>query len=299
MRLLEQAVVDRENLIQRGGVGHIGQLFGGIERAERRYPVEWSWEQLLSCGRAMRAPVTEIALSADSSPAVRYEAVIVLARLDGAVGLDVAARACRAGYISLAQFGDAAHYFLPWCLATGRVAPVPSGDPLEASEARAKALLEIALERHYEDLLLESLDCVMAEEKALGGLEPIGGDERVRRWLNRIYDQDIDEWLARVAPAALEYRNRELKKGYDPVTTFADFAGPSPTRFNDEAIAKVIRPEDREVAKQLMLATSVTLSPTFPPRTPGWEDRLRAWYRENRPYFKYDPDKLRLVVVRE
>ena len=295
MQLLRQAVVDAKNELKRGGMGHIGQLYGGIERAKRRYPVEYARHQLVCCGKAMRTPLTDIALSPDCDPALRIEAVFALARLDGAACLDVARRLYREGRLSVVEFAGVAPLSLPACLTTAE--RVRHGSSLAADDARLKALLENTSGRSYEDWLLESMDCIMTDRETPDGLDSRGWDDRVRRWLNRVCDQDIDEWLARVAPAALQYRNRELGKGYDPIVVFQDFAGPYPTMFNEEPIGKVIPEEDWAVARELMEATCVLHSPTFPPRTPGWEDRLRTWYRENRPHLKYDPDKLRLVVT--
>jgi hypothetical protein len=294
IRLLREANVDSNNLSNRSGVGRVGRLFMDESLVKRCWPLQYAQEGLVRCGHTIRAPLRELALSAEVEPAVRYRAVLVLSRQDGAAGREASAAGYRAGLFSFEQLSGAIHLSLPFCTPTRQDEARSSTDLLELEDDHVRALATIG-ERSYEDVLLEQMDCVFTESRLRGGLYQCGFDNRIKRFLNRIGDQDIDEWLAQVAPAALEFRNREVATGYDPVSAFENLR--TSADVDVDALAKILPAEDRAVCRELLLATVVPGSATYPPIRADWEDRLRAWYWANRASFKYDPDKLRLVVA--
>jgi|GEM_PF-1145558 len=157
--------------------------------------------------------------------------------------------------------------------------------------------------KSYEQICLSFLDDLMRATTNEGGLgfAPI----RLVRWLNRLYEYDLDQWLAKKAPEALAFRNRELKKGYDPAIAFEifetnlyDFQG-----VVDEGIKAVFTDErDRRACHQLIevIYGEPLESPQLCPRRwindDKWKNRLRQWYWNNRDHFVYDFEKLRFEV---
>jgi len=157
--------------------------------------------------------------------------------------------------------------------------------------------------KSYEQICLSFLDELMKASTNEGGLgfAPI----RLVRWLNRLYEYDLDKWFEEKAPDALAFRNRELKKGYDPIIAFSifetnlyDWQG-----VVDEGIKAVFTNEkDRRACRKLIevIYGYPTESPELCPRRwsfgDEWKEQLRDWYWGNRDQLVYDYEKLRFVV---
>lgn len=146
--------------------------------------------------------------------------------------------------------------------------------------------------------MLQQLDHIMRSNAAEGGLSEGIWDRRVLAWLDRLYDVSLSEWLTEKAPAALQFREREFQKGYDPVIGFARFYGDLLYAKTDDGMQSVfLKPEDRLACHQLIEAVYDDASPLHPERKQGWCESLRNWYWFNRSHFRYDPQKHRLVLA--
>lgn len=154
------------------------------------------------------------------------------------------------------------------------------------------------LNKNYDQIVLDLLDKLFTAEYADGGLFPGMANDHVLRWLDRIYDIDLDSWLAQNAPAALKFRREQLAKGYDPATSF-ELAQNISDRLLDEALVAIYpQPEDQKACRALLEAVymSTTSAPLLRPEAkPGWEQRLRDWYRNQRASLRYDRSLMRFV----
>ena len=152
-------------------------------------------------------------------------------------------------------------------------------------------------EKSYDQILLTLLDEFLKAEYADGGLDPRVPDERILRWLNRVYDLDLDCWLAANAPEALRFRQRELLKGYDPATSL-DLGQSIFDGMLEQALAVLYSsPDERRACRQLLEAVYPNVSAqklVRPTPTEGWLGRLRDWYWGQRDSLRYDRTVLRL-----
>jgi hypothetical protein len=122
------------------------------------------------------------------------------------------------------------------------------------------------------------------------------GNAGLIRWLNRLGAEDVDEVLAQKAPEALAWRNEQLKKGFDPLVAF-DFEEAIYDGQLNNAVAKVYSDAtDRKRCRELFGTVFSYIRKHDYNGHKGWEDQLRAWYRQNRDHLVYDWAKHRLVV---
>lgn len=150
----------------------------------------------------------------------------------------------------------------------------------------------------YQAALFSKLDLMMTAQSYAGGAFG-GGDLRILDWLNRVDDQDLDEWLETHAPKALEFRQEQRRRGYDPAVAFKRIAYRLSKKMRKNAMARVFRDQKEAAAcAELLEAAYDTNSPLYPWPGNEWEDRLRKWYWANRKSLVYDFDRHCFVVAR-
>lgn len=140
-----------------------------------------------------------------------------------------------------------------------------------------------------DEIILESLD-EQVEWQA-----PAWVDPAPVRWLNRFYGAEFDEVLAREAPEALAFRNREIGRGYDPVSLVTRYLLFDPGKMKcDARLLREIYPDasDRDAMEKLLRV----LSSPEPAGADNWHQDLISWYKANRSSLVYDPAKRRFVV---
>jgi hypothetical protein len=243
------------------------------------YPIHYAQEKLISRGSAVVEPLLRIMADPKESRKTVLAAGDVLARFDDP-------RIFQA-YLD-AQAHERMDVYDLWNCLDVYLCDVPVRARDVVSWAGAES------NKSYEQMRLEVLDRHLAPSARL--LEPMSVDIPCIRWLNRLQDWDIDEWLAQKAPAALEFRNTQLRKGYDPLFLGCE-VGPAHGKI-EEALSAGLYPDPKDQAafRQLQDATHLPGSPLYPPERHGWQDRLRTWYRSNRPFLVYDFSKHRFVV---
>jgi hypothetical protein len=284
VRLLRQELEDRKgNWENRNNTigGHPWQL---IPRGfwEWLFPVTYSEERIQALGYIAVDRLINVVRSSDD-PALVTQAAFTLAPFDDERILSTFFDAWRRGRVTRLELGFLVPMHLP-IARPGRWIP----------EDEVVGWLSERQGIPYDELRLELLDDVMKADSTQGGLEyKQFVDYRTIRWLNRIYDLDLDEWLARVSPRALAFRNEALRKGYDPVVVFERFG----RALLDEGTKAVFdSSSDREACRELLEAVFNYRSPLHPPWVAGWQDRLRAWYWENRQRLVYDFERHRFVI---
>lgn len=247
------------------------------------FPLTYAGSKLVSQG--------ELALPALLRLAEEQGSWLMVARFDDPRLLQLAVTAYQDGRVDYTNFG----YFLGSHL-PDVYNPLPA--PGYGSEEKIAEWIQTNLSgKSYQEICLESMDILMQHKDPLT-LSHFLGKRWVLRWLNRVGDYDLDDWLAVKAPEALAFRNRELKKGYDPAVAFPYFAGDFIEGMMDEGI-KAVYPDtnDRKACRQLIEAVyGLYRSPLLVPRAEGWQVRLQQWYWENRHHLVYDFEKHRFVL---
>ena len=282
--LLSAAVLDDQNwrLCSHGWPGRDTSQ----TELDERYPVQYAQERLLCRGATIVPALADVLLAPGVEREVRIKAAQTLGFLDDPAVLKAYATALDRGQLTDVGVALLLTLYLPlW--------------PAMLSELNVRDWIHQNLDTPYGELCLKIMDDAIDAEDGKGGLRYGNvADPRFTRWFNRIYDEDLDTWLASVAPEALAFRNRELSKGYDPVVVFDAFAARvrAGVGLTDEGIHLVIPERDWAACRRLVLAALVPESEYYPRPRPGWEARLRAWYRANRARFEYDFQKHRFVV---
>ena len=262
---------------------HIGQ-FLSPEIWFARYPYNGTTERLISEGASIVEPLTRITRDQSREPDIRNAAFIVLGYFEPQSYLMKLLNDVREGRTKPSDFYS-------------QLAPIlPVGDDFTSlpKESTSKWIEERLKTEGFDQMVLEMLDDVMRSKES----RPQPADQRVMLWLNRVYDQDIDELLAKRAPVALRFRNKALANGYDPLA-FDAFR----LLWSDSLLESVVNrvytdPEDRDGCLELfstIYGSKLLLGPV-PKPPPGWRDRLREWFIANRKTFHYDVHLRRFVV---
>ena len=285
VNVLRRGIGDDRNGRKRGSGAHVEFLFPSSVKAEV-YPVSYAQEKLCSLGAAAVEPLLSVLLGGDTEHDVRLLAALTLARLDDSRILPSFADAARRNLLTPRQVKEVLAVHLPFASTIYRY-----GD---------KELVEWLLNAEtveYGELRLRLLDQLIRLRFEDGGLFPLTSDIRVMRWLNRIFDEDIDDWLRAHCPEALAFRDAQLKKGYDPIVAFRCFCGNVEYAGVPEGCWAVLAHADERAAchKLIQVAYNAT-SPLYPPQQDGWLERLRAWYETNRARLVYDSARHRFVV---
>jgi hypothetical protein len=216
---------------------------------------------------------------------------LMVARFDDPRLLQLAVAAYQDGRADYTNFGYFLRSHLP-------VVHNPLPPPGYGSEQKIDRWIETNLSgKSYQEVCFQFMDDLMRHEKP-DALSYFLGERWVVRWLNRVGDYDLDDWLAQKAPEAFAFRNRELKKGYDPAVAFPYFAGDFIQGMKEEGIKAMFQDtKDRKACRQLIEAVYGPYgSPLLVPRAEGWRVRLRQWYWQNRDHLAYDFEKHRFVV---
>jgi hypothetical protein len=263
---LKQEVADRQAWSKRTVGGHLcleALLPRGVR--ERVYLVQYGREKLICSGSGVIDPLLRIVAASSPNEPMVQEASIVLSYFDD----HRVTQAIRAGTVQVPIISLSYHF-------TYAIFTAGNADPLNALD---REVVEQERDRQFSH----------------------GVNLMLLRWLNRAYDHDLDEWLAQAAPAALAFRKAQLEKGFDPAVALRRIAIP----YIDERAIDALFPrqEDRDGCRQLfrvvyhdVLPSEQRVEALEPPVRSGWQDRLVAWYQENRPYFVYDFSKHRFVV---
>ena len=285
--MLRQMRKDRRNWDRRDKAVHVADVMRAQKAVDVLYPVKYAEERLLSEGTRVVEPLLSIVRNPHYEHELRMLAWVVLTEFDDPRIVREALQAADRREISPFEFRVASGGQLPY---------FPSSSQLKGQDVVTWMKNRLS-QKSLNQLRLDMLERVIELPFADGGIYPGVPDGRVMRWLNKIYDIDIDDWLAKEAPAALEFRNRQLSKGYDPIQAFTQFRANLHEGIIDEGIKAVFRdPEDQRACRQLIEAVYDDESALHPPHTKGAEDRLRTWYRTHRGSLVYDSGKHRFVV---
>ena len=258
--------------------------FMGTEHWYRRFPVSYAEERLITKGSGIGPILIGITRDREYSD-IHYYAWKVLAILSPPTQVNELCQAGREGRLQSAEVS--ALLVWPW-----------SGPPTEDNVIGwlGKQLTE----KGFDETVLSALDSHINQDYAHGGLHPRIIDERVLRWLNRVYDVDFDSWLAAKAPVAYKFRKEQLAKGYDPVSIVSGYVyrAMSDHQLKEALDAIYTNPQDRKAFEELIRIIHDDLSTLHPQPTSGWEQRLRRWYRSQRALLKYDPSLGRFVPMK-
>ncbi|HEY7119398.1 MAG TPA: hypothetical protein VH475_22595 [Tepidisphaeraceae bacterium] len=284
---LKGAMSDAGNLDRMGNArnSHGGQLLpNGFWRA--LYPYGFTLERLLARGSVNAEPLRRIANDPKRDPEIRDEAAIALGHFDPASALAISVDEVRDKRLSAIDFYGTLESLMP---VGGTVARMPHTQLPDWVSGKLA-------QEGFDALTLEMLDDVMRTSGDSLVLHAV--DLRLIRWLNRLNDQDLDDVLARAAPDALAFRNRQLAKGSDPLDPMYYYVFDK--WMNDGKLQDAINstysdPADRKACRSLFETIHGFVYSDAPP---GWDQRVRAWYFANRAAFKYDPQRRRFVVAR-
>ncbi len=248
------------------------------------FPYNGTTEKLISEGASIVGPLKRVTVDQSREPDIRDSAFVVLGYFEPEALLKK-------------QLNDAnEHRIRPIDLFFRLAAILPVGDDFRGlpKETISKWVEDKLATVGFEQMVLQMLDDVMRSKES----RPQPADPRIMFWLNRVYDQDIDELLAKRAPAALKFRNKALANGYDPLA-FDAF----PLLFSDNLLETVVNrvytlPEDRVGCLELIstIYGSNLLFGPVPKAPPGWRDRLHEWFTANRKALHYDIHARRFVV---
>lgn len=292
LKLLRRDLTDGKNLVGRGTLGH-WEIVIPQRGWNCFYPVHYTGEKIVHLGDSVVPILNDIMLDRQQAREICGAAGRWLSFFDDPRSPAAVLDAARSETLNDNDL------FIVTDLVLDPQWESESSNPLDAlSRPFQIRVLEKAAAQPYDQYRLSVLDKVMkAKGCAEGGFEYDIWDRRVLRWLDRLYDVDLSVWLAEKAPAALDFRNAELRKGYDPVIAFQGFSGQLHTGAIDEGIKSVLADAQERVAcRQLIEAVYDPTSPLYPPKKAGWPDRLRAWYWANRKNLIYDQAKHRFVV---
>jgi hypothetical protein len=282
VRLLVRAEAeDESNWRKRGHFnGHLTDFLGNTIW-EVIFPVRYAEERIFLLGREAIDPLLQIVGNPSEEYRIRETAWRVLVKFDDPRIREEILRQLKAA--RLKPF-DAARLLIAHF-------PLEHGSRLVLEDAYVLEWLEANKDKTFEEVCLRALDDIMESGEHIRDDIPL-------RWLNFMYDQDLDRWLAEKAPDALEFRNRELAKGYDPVVCFGRFCDNLAHGIIDQGIKAVfVDPKDQAGCRHVMMAMDISLkSPIRVPCADDWESRVREWYRKHRSELRYDREKHRFVV---
>jgi hypothetical protein len=287
--LLKQCLRDENNWLKRDHLYHVLEPLP-LSISDRIFPIAYAKEKLLSQGSVAVEPLLKIANDSDQNRWIIKCAWLMLAKFDDPQitksALNAAINKCITPYTLCLILNTHLR-------GTGR--EFDKDNVIEY-------LKEKLATKTYDEMRLDLLDELMKAPAEKGGLQVGIDNPDVLRWLNHLYHHDLDQWLTEKAPAALDFRNRELKKGYDPVIAFWMFPRNLSEGIIDEGIKAVFTDHDeRKACRQLIQAVYDSMyfdSPFYisDQDDPNGLDELRKWYWENRDKFVYDFDKHRFVV---
>jgi hypothetical protein len=284
-KLLKQALVDDKHWMDRGGASHI-TILTGQAIWDRRYPVTYAEQRLQSVGTPVIPVLLGILQDRTQSPEVRGMAAEALSVFDDVRILSAYAKVARDKMLDAATMRRAVAKYLPF-----------DGSIYQYSRQELIQWLESATHKDYGEGCLELLDRLLRLRYEEGGLFPTTADYRIIRWLNFSGDTDLDKWLSEKAPAALEFRNRQHLRGYDPVASFERFCARLHVGSAGEGCDAVFSdPSERRACHDLIEVVWDSSSALYPPAEDGWLERLRAWYKQNRSELRYDFAKHRFVL---
>lgn len=284
LALLKQMLKDSANDLKRNNylTNHLLQ-FAGAKHWYKVYPTQYAEEKLLSQGKAIVEPLLRIVFDPQHAE-LRWAAWSVLERFEDPRILKAIFDAASKKQITAGQLTGLLRGHLPVHVSSAHL----------HEDSVIQWLGKQLAAKGYDQIRLDLLDEFMKAKPADGGIWPGVSDIRAERWLNRFYDIDLDAWLAQKAPKALEFRRKQLTKGYDPVVTFSSLRGNIAAGLLEEALVSIFPdPEDRKACSQLLEAAYDESSPLHPKETPGWEQRLRDWYWSQRESLRYDFSLLR------
>lgn len=297
VELLTQAAQDEARLRQRSPGGHPSfSALAPQSLLDRYYLVQYAREKLISRGSAVIDALMNVVLDPNRPSWMRAEAVLVLGHFD-----DVRIAGAFAG-------GLERQLIEPWTLLRVCEGVYLPGNPWAGEKLRAgphvsaselKTWIADTVQVDYDNARLRLLDAIMLESPQLIERQQFYA---TIRWLNRMYDVDLDEWLAQVAPNVAEFRQRQLRLGYDPALVFKRLLG---DRFREEAIGAAFpAQQDRENCAALLEMLYGHAFASGSPQSsgarllpsPGWRARLIDWYRENRSALRYNTELHRFEV---
>jgi hypothetical protein len=251
----------------------------------KKYPVSYAAERLTARASSVVPILLEITHDKQYVD-VHFAAWGILEKLDPPVCLKELYQAGVQGRLSPAEVSAILMLFLPVRI---------SEDYWEEDQVMDWLGKQLA-EKDFDQIVLDLMDEFLKAGYEEGGMDPLSMDEGVLRWLNRIYDIDLDSWLQAKAPAAFKFRGEQLARGYDPVTglsacveAMADF------QLQEALVAVCPEPRDRKACQELLEVLYDNVSPLQPQPTAGWEQRLKDWYWSQRPSLRYDRTLLRFV----
>jgi hypothetical protein len=260
--VLRREIADRENWRSRAPGGHLS-LDALLPGSSliRKYPVSYGREVLICSGPTAVESLLKLTEKL-SDRALLGEVATVLSYSDDERVIET----FRVGHL-----------------------PLPNDPRAEAMSYALKAAKGV-------DPLSELDGIVAAEEQGGYFVNP-----EILRWLNQVFGEDLDQHLQGCAPLALEFRNRQLKKGYDPAIALRRLAVPL---LDDTAIKSLFdKREDQEGCRQLLRVVYCDSLPEGKRdnrlevvRRPGWSKQFASWYRQNRAQLAYDRQLHRYVV---
>lgn len=287
--LLRYAVADRANSQSHDQMGH-WSIFIPDRVAERIWVQRYAQEKILNLGRSAIGPLIDVIEDSRIRTDLRAEAVCALAFYDDDRVVPALKRVGQARWMGSFELLIALN---PFHCHWDRTPSVDVGSP----EYLQEWIEALAMETK-ESYLIAQLDRTMAADAVPGeGLQEGLWDRRCLAWLDRVYDVDLSDWLARYAPEALEFRERTFAKGFDPVIAFEYLAHDSSNSYSYRGVAAVLSdPADQRACRELLEAVHDSSSHLHPVRQPGWTSALRTWYWSNRAHLRYDEARHRLVV---
>jgi len=293
VQLLRQSLSDSEAWNKRLRMQSDKNLWGQFRGAKhwyKEYPVSYAKERLIARGSSV-IPVLRDIIHDKNCADVHYVAIDVLGKLDPPAFLKELYRSGKDQSVSPGQVSHLVQFGLPVL----GLADYWHDD--KVIDWLGKQLDK----KSYDEIVLGLMDDFLKAKYADGGMYPGLMDEGVLRWLDRVYDVDLDSWLSAKAPSVLKFRHEQLSKGYDTATCF-DLGNNASYGLLDEAMAAIYpKLEDQKACKELLEAVYPNelpggkQSPLHPKRTPGWEQRLKDWYWSQRASLQYDPALLRFV----
>lgn len=284
VQLLLRAEVDDEANWQKRNSHINSRLTGLVDRAvwERRYPVGYAHERLFLLGHDAIGPLLEVVNRATEDRRIQQKAWYVLAEFDDPRIRHEILNHVRSSRLTPFEAG--------WLLSVHL--PIGRSSPL-LDDSRVMEWLEDNRHRSYEELCLSLLDDIMKTEQAINR-----NDRSVLRWLNHMYDQDLDKWLEEKAPDALAFRNQELARGYDPIVAYDRLRYNLDEGILDEGIKALFADQPTQAAchRLLDVTQGYGVSPIRVSDASGWEKRIQNWYTQHRGRLKYDRDKHRFTA---
>jgi hypothetical protein len=271
-----------------------GGQFHSVKHWYEKYPVAYAKERLIARGSVVARILLEVTRDPKDAD-IHFVAWQVLGKLTGPTYLKELSQASKQGRLSPGEVSALVQAFLP----VRRSVDYVQDDKVVDWMGRQIA------DKNCDDIVLDVMDELVKAKYEDGGMYPGVMDERVLRWLGRIYDIDLDSWLATKAPVILKFRQEQLSKGYDPASSFNCDNNIANGLLDEAMVAIYSRPQDQEACKQLLDAVypnelpGGVRSPLHPQMSPGWEQRLKGWYWSQRPSLRYDSSLLRFVPKRQ